>query len=40
MKVTEVDSIANDSERVRDSDDLSRLVELPLLESCKIFLSF
>ena len=39
MKVTEVDSIANDSEKVRDPDDLSRLVELPLLESCKIFLS-
>ncbi len=37
MKVLEVDRIDNDSVEVGSVDDLDKIIELPLLESCKIF---
>lgn len=37
MKVIEVDRIDGDSVKINGIDDLYKIIELPLLESCKIF---
>ena len=37
MKVLEVDRIMKDSVTINSEDDLDKIIELPLLESCKIF---
>ena len=37
MKILEVDRIDGDSVQITSADDLDKIVELPLLESCKIF---
>lgn len=37
MKILEVDRINGDSVQITSADDLDKIVELPLLESCKIF---
>lgn len=37
MKILEVDRIDGDSVQITSADDLDKIVELPLLESCKMF---
>ena len=37
MKILEVERISDDSAIINSVDDLDKIIELPLLESCKIF---